>query len=86
MSEHFTYQKLLRYSLPSIGNMLVLTSFQVVDGFFVSNLLGVTQLESVNLIYPIFMVLHGCGADTFRHIRRSKPVMKAVQSMLKDKE
>ena len=61
MSEHFTYQKLLRYSLPSIGNMLVLTSFQVVDGFFVSNLLGVTQLESVNLIYPIFMVLQAVG-------------------------
>ena len=61
MSDHFTYQKLLRYSLPSIGNMLVLTSFQVVDGFFVSNLLGVTQLESVNLIYPIFMVLQAVG-------------------------
>lgn len=61
MSEHFTYKKLLLYSLPSIGNMLVLTSFQVVDGFFVSNLLGVDQLESVNLIYPIFMVLQAVG-------------------------
>ena len=31
LSEHFTCRKLLRYSLPSIGNMLVLTSFQVVE-------------------------------------------------------
>lgn len=60
-SEHFTYGKLLRCSLPSIGNMLVLMSFQVVDGFFVSNLLGVMPYSSVTLIYPVFMVLQAVG-------------------------
>ena len=60
-SEHFTYGKLLRCSLPSIGNMLVLMSFQVVDGFFVSNLLGMMPYSSVTLIYPVFMVLQAVG-------------------------
>ena len=61
LSEHFTYRKLLIYSLPSIGNMLVITSFQVIDGFFVSNLLGVNPFAAVDLIYPVFMVLQAVG-------------------------
>lgn len=61
LSEHFTYGKLLRYSLPSIGNMLVITSFQVIDGLFVSNLLGVKPFAAVDLIYPIVMVLQAVG-------------------------
>ena len=61
LSEHFTYGKLLRYSLPSIGNILVITSFQVIDGLFVSNLLGVNPFAAVNLIYPVVMVLQAVG-------------------------
>lgn len=61
LSEHFTCSKLLRYSLPSIGNMLVLTSFQVIDGFFVSNLLGINPFAAVDLIYPVIMVLQAVG-------------------------
>ena len=37
LSDHFTYKKLLRFTFPSIG-MVVLTSiYVVVDGVFVSN-------------------------------------------------
>ena len=61
LSEHFTYGKILRYSLPAIGNMLAISSFQMVDGYFVSNLLGVVPFAAVNLILPVFISIYAVG-------------------------
>lgn len=59
LSDHFTYRRLLRYTLPSII-MLVFTSiYGVVDGFFVSNFVGKTPFAAVNFIMPFLMIL-GC--------------------------
>lgn len=61
LSDHFTYQKLLRYTLPSIV-MLVFTSiYGVVDGFFVSNFVGKTPFTAANFIYPVLMMLGSAG-------------------------
>lgn len=61
LSDHFTYKKLLRYTLPSIV-MLVFTSvYGVVDGFFVSNFVGKTPFTAVNFIYPVLMMLGSAG-------------------------
>ena len=40
LSDHFTYRKLLRFTLPSIVMMVVSSIYSVVDGLFVSNLVG----------------------------------------------
>lgn len=61
LSEHFTYSKLLRYSLPAIGQTLAISSFQVVDGFFVSRFLGVTAFSAVNIVSPAFFLLYYIG-------------------------
>lgn len=61
LSDHFTSTKLLRYSLPAIGNALAITSFQLIDGGFVSNYLGVTPFAAVNLISPLFFMLYAVG-------------------------
>ena len=61
LSDHFTYKKLLRFTLPSII-MLVFTSiYGVVDGFFVSNIVGKTPFAAVNFIMPVLMVLGAFG-------------------------
>lgn len=61
ISEHFTYKKLLRLTLPSII-MLVFTSiYGVVDGFFVSNFVGDTPFAAVNFIMPFLMILGSLG-------------------------
>lgn len=61
LSDHFTYRKLLRFTLPSII-MLVFTSiYGVVDGFFVSNFVGKTSFTAVNFIMPFLMILGSCG-------------------------
>ena len=38
LSDHFTYGRLIRFTLPSIGMMIFTSIYGVVDGFFVSNL------------------------------------------------
>lgn len=40
LSDHFTYKKLFRFTLPSIVMMIVTSVYSVVDGLFVSNLVG----------------------------------------------
>ena len=61
LSDHFTYGKLLRYTLPSIV-MLVFTSiYGVVDGFFVSNFVGKVPFTAVNFIMPVLMILGAFG-------------------------
>ncbi len=60
-SGHYTYGRLLRFTLPSII-MLVFTSiYGVVDGFFVSNFVGKTPFASVNFIYPLLIMLGSVG-------------------------
>ena len=61
LSDHFTYKKLIRFTLPSIGMMIFSSIYGVVDGFFVSNFVGKTPFAAVNLIYPFLMVLGAFG-------------------------
>ena len=62
LSDHFTYKKLLRFTLPSIVMMLFTSIYGVVDGFFVSNLVGKSAFASLNLIMPFLQILGGMGA------------------------
>ena len=40
LSDHFTYRKLFRFTLPSIAMMIFTSIYGVVDGYFVSNFAG----------------------------------------------
>jgi len=61
LSDHFTYGKLLRFTLPSIAMMICTSIYGVVDGFFVSNFAGKTPFAAVNLIMPFLMVMATVG-------------------------
>ena len=61
LSEHFTYKKLLRFTLPSIIMMVFTSIYGVVDGLFVSNFAGKTSFAAINLVMPFIMVLGGIG-------------------------
>lgn len=64
LSDHFTFQRLLRFTFPTIV-MLVFTSvYSVVDGFFVSNFVGKTPFAAVNFIMPLLIIL-GCTGFMF---------------------
>ncbi len=62
LSDHFTYKRLLRFTMPSIVMMLFTSIYSVVDGFFVSNFVGKTPFAAVNFIMPLLMVLGAVGS------------------------
>ena len=61
LSDHFTYGKLFRFTLPPMIMMIFTSIYGVVDGFFVSNYVGKTPFAAVNLIYPFLMLLGAFG-------------------------
>ena len=62
LSDHFSYKKLLLFTLPSIGMMVFTSIYSVVDGFFVSNFVGKLPFAAVNFIMPILMILGAFGS------------------------
>ena len=61
LSEHFTYRKLLRFTIPSIVMMLFTSIYGVVDGIFVSNFAGKIPFAAINLIMPYLMLTSVLG-------------------------
>lgn len=61
LSDHFSYSRLLRFTLPSIAMMIFTSIYGVVDGFFVSNFAGKTPFAAINLIMPFLMILTTVG-------------------------
>lgn len=58
---HFTYNKLIRFTLPTIIMMILTSIYGVVDGIFVSNRVGPEAFAAVNLIMPAIMILGTIG-------------------------
>lgn len=61
LSDHFNYGKLLRFTLPSIVMMIFASVYSVVDGFFVSNFVGISSFAAVNLIMPFTQIISCVG-------------------------
>ena len=61
LSEHFTYKKLIKFTLPTIIMMIFTSIYGVVDGIFVSNCVGADSFAAVNLIMPAVMILGTIG-------------------------
>lgn len=61
LSDHFSYKKLLRFTLPSIGMMVFTSVYGVVDGYFVSNYTGNIPFASINLTMPFLMFFSAIG-------------------------
>lgn len=61
LSEHFTYGKLLWFTLPSIVMNIFTSFYSVVDGYFVAHFTGKTEFAAVNLIMPALYILGTFG-------------------------
>jgi len=61
LSEHFTYKKLIQFTIPTIIMMIFTSIYGVVDGLFVSNCVGSDAFAGVNLIMPALMILGAIG-------------------------
>ena len=61
LSDKFTYSRLYRFVMPTIIMMVFTSVYVVVDGLFVSNLVGDLQFAALNLIFPLIMILGAFG-------------------------
>ena len=61
ISSRFNYERLFRFVLPSVVMMIFISTYTMVDGFFVSNYVGKTAFTAVNLIFPAIMVFACVG-------------------------
>ncbi len=61
LSDHFNYSRILRFTLPSIAMMLFSSLYVIVDGLFVSNIVGSDALASVNIVMPAVYVIGAFG-------------------------
>jgi len=61
LSDHFTYGRLLRFTLPSIIMMIFTAAYSIADGLFVSNAVGKTPFAAVNFIMPVLNILATFG-------------------------
>lgn len=61
LSDHFSYAKLLRYSLPSIIMTIFISLYGIMDGLFVSNFAGKTPFAAISLILPFVFAMGSVG-------------------------
>ncbi|MFG6319465.1 MAG: MATE family efflux transporter [Clostridia bacterium] len=61
LSEHFTYSKLIRFTIPTIIMVIFTSIYGIVDGIFVSNFVGSDAFAGVNLIIPALMIVGTLG-------------------------
>lgn len=59
--DHFTFKKLLLFTLPSIAMMIFTSIYGVVDGVFISNFAGDTSFAAINFIMPFIMIMGSFG-------------------------
>lgn len=61
LSDHFTFGKLIRFTLPMILMMVFSSIYWIVDGTFIANFAGENEFAGVNLIFPVIMLVSCIG-------------------------
>lgn len=61
LAKKFTFGSLLKFALPNIIMMIFFSMYTMVDGVFVSRLIGTNALSAVNIVYPIANVVLAVG-------------------------
>ena len=61
LSDHFRCSTLLLFALPSIGMQIVDNTYQVADGYFISNYISEAAFEAENLIFPALLIVMYVG-------------------------
>ena len=58
LAKEFDLKSLLRFSAPSIAMMVFTSLYTIVDGIFVSNLVGTDALSVINICYPLLSLFY----------------------------
>ena len=58
---HYGYGRLIISAVPLIAMMVLISLYSIVDGLFVSNLVGTTAFAALNLIWPALGLVLALG-------------------------
>ena len=61
LERKITTASVLQFVFPSIITMVFMSMYTIVDGIFVSRLVGTDAFSAVNIVYPMFSVVLGLG-------------------------
>lgn len=61
IAKDFKLFSLLRFAFPTMLMMVFMSLYTIVDGIFVSRLVGADALSSVNIVYPVINLLIAAG-------------------------
>lgn len=61
IAKDFKLFSLLRFAFPTMVMMVFMSLYTIVDGIFVSRLVGAEALSSVNIVYPVINLLIAAG-------------------------
>lgn len=61
ISKDFKLFSLLRFALPSMVMMVFMSLYTIIDGIFISRLVGSKALSATNIVYPVINILIAVG-------------------------
>lgn len=61
IAQKFNVFSLLKFALPTMVMMVFMSLYTIVDGIFVSRLVGSRALSAVNIVYPVINLIFGFG-------------------------
>ncbi len=61
LAQKFNFGSLIKFSLPTIVMMVFMSLYTMVDGAFVSRLIGTSALSAVNIVFPLVSVVIAVG-------------------------
>lgn len=61
LSGHFGFRRLYSFVAPAIVMQIFMSLYDIVDGLFVSNFVGITAFSALNLIWPFIAILGSLG-------------------------
>lgn len=61
IAKDFKFFSLLRFALPTMVMMIFMSLYSIVDGIFISRLLGTNALSLANIVYPVISIVFAVG-------------------------
>ena len=61
IAKDFKFFTLLRFALPTMVMMIFMSLYSIVDGIFISRLLGTNALSAANIVYPVISIVFAVG-------------------------
>ena len=61
IAKDFRFFSLLRFALPTMILMVFMSLYTIVDGIFISRLVGTDALSATNIVYPVLNLVIAIG-------------------------